>query len=255
MYVRPHELLRPYIANYTITFPNQNTISDNYTVIPSGSATLVFSFNGKEIKNCLFGAATKIHKVGAQANRMTFLVIIEFQPYGLHQFVRMQQSELTDLILPVDTVDRTICQTIYSALEQSQNIYELLSALDNVFLSCLGKQMINSELALVLEQIINSCGNITVKLLSSQVHYSERHLNRIFNQSIGLNIKSFSRLVRINKAIRLLKKPRNSMAQAALQSGFFDQPHFIHEFQSICSVTPQEYLKNMSDFYNEICKF
>ncbi|WP_434284261.1 AraC family transcriptional regulator [Clostridium botulinum] len=32
--------------------------------------------------------------------------------------------------------------------------------------------------------------------------------------------------------------------------GYFDQSHFIRDFKQICDVSPNLFLKNMSDFYN-----
>ena len=56
-----------------------------------------------------------------------------------------------------------------------------------------------------------SAGNITVQKLSNDIHYSERQLNRIFRQHVGASAKSFSRLIRINHAFRLLKKSHVSL--------------------------------------------
>lgn len=255
LYVLPNELLRSFIANYTITFPNKNMISENYTIIPSGGATIVFSFDGNGIQDTLFGAATKTQLVGKKANCSQCLLIIEFHPYGLRQFIKTQQSELTDSLIPLSIVDPLLYQRIYCTFEQAANIYELISALDNIFLAYTGGLTIKSELVLAVDKIVHRSENITVKELSNQVYYSERHLNRIFRDSIGINVKSFTRLVRINKTIRLLKSQQLSLMQVALQAGFYDQSHFIHEFMSICKTTPIEYIKNMFDYYNEICKF
>jgi AraC-like DNA-binding protein len=98
-------------------------------------------------------------------------------------------------------------------------------------------------------------GNIRNKELSNVSNYSERHLNRIFDQYMGMNIKSFSRLVRINKAIQFLHNHQNSITATGSFAGFYDLSHFIHDFKSTCDMTPQEYIKNMSDFYSEIAKF
>lgn len=50
LYVLPDTALNPYISNYTLTFPNENIISDQYTVIPHGSSTLVFHFDGNKME-------------------------------------------------------------------------------------------------------------------------------------------------------------------------------------------------------------
>lgn len=255
LYVLPNEMLRSYIANYTITFPNKYIISESYTVIPSGGATIVFCFDGNEVRANLFGASTKTHVVGEKANCSQCLLIVELQPYGLHKFIRIRQSELKNIVLPMNMVDLSLYQKIYSLFEQSQNIYELISSLDAIFLSYIGRQMVKSELVLTVDKIIHTSGKISVKELANQVYYSERHLNRIFGDTIGINVKSFTRLVRVNKAIRMMKNPSFNMTQIAAQTGFYDQPHFNHEFKAVCNITPQEYINNMSDYYNEICKF
>ena len=55
IYVLPHPGLLEWISNYTITFPNGKIISDDYTVMPHGSATLVFTFDGNNLCSNLFG--------------------------------------------------------------------------------------------------------------------------------------------------------------------------------------------------------
>ena len=39
-YFSPSEQLKTMISNYTITFPVKGVISDDYTIVPHGSATL-----------------------------------------------------------------------------------------------------------------------------------------------------------------------------------------------------------------------
>lgn len=254
MYLLPHTALRNWISNYTITFPNKNMISDNYTVIPHGSATLVFSCNGNGISGNLFGPATKLCVVGSNANKFDMLFIIEFQPAGLYAFTGIQQKELADHTIPFELIDAMLNRLIRSLLNDACGIYELITGLDRLLLSNLHVAY-PSELNQATQMIIENTGNISGKELSGAVYYSERHLNRIFDQCLGMSTKSFSRLVRINKAIRLLRNPRHSITYACNVTGFYDLPHFIHDFKTVCELTPQEYRNNMSDFYSEIAKF
>lgn len=254
IYLLPHPALRNVISNYTITFPNQSMLSDKYTVIPHGSATLVFLINGRESYSSLFGPAVKPCMVGNQANRFELLLIIEFQPAGLYAFTGINQKELTDQVIPFDLINAGLNKTITEMIEFSRNMMELVNKLDQVLLTNL-LMPYPHELQLATQLINDTFGNISNKELSGAVYYSERHLNRIFDQCLGMNIKSFSRLVRINKAIRLMSNPRNSITYSGEFAGFYDLPHFIHDFKSVCGLTPQEYLCSMSDFYSEIAKF
>ena len=66
----------------------------------------------------------------------------------------------------------------------------------------------------------------------------------------------FSRLVRINHSINMFKNIdyENCLNMTHLL-GYFDQSHFIRDFKQICGITPNSFLKSMSDFYNEPFKY
>ena len=254
IYILPHPELRSWISNYTITFPNKNMMSDNYTVIPHGSATLVFSCNNKGIHGELFGTMTKPVIVGKKANLCNIIFIVEFQPAGLSVLTGIKQKELIDKIVPFETINLELNRLIVETLKTSDSINELINNVNKLFLLNQNNKCPN-ELQFSIKKIIDNIGNITVKELANEVFYSERQLNRIYEQYLGMNIKSFSRLVRVNKAIKLMYNPNNNVTDVCNLSGFYDLPHFIHDFKSVCGLTPQEYRHNMSDFYSEIAKF
>lgn len=254
IYILPHPSLRGQISNYTITFPNKNIISDNYTVIPHGSATLVFSYDRNGLHGDLFGPLTKACVVGGLANQCDMLLIIEFQPAGLYAFTGVNQKELTNQTLPFELIHSTLNGLILKTLESSGHLKELIICLDRLLLQNWNATH-SSTLQIATKLILETTGNISCKELSASVYYSERHLNRIFEHYLGINAKAFSRMVRINKAIRLMQHSQDSITCASFETGYYDLPHFIHDFKSVCGKTPQEYRNNMSDFYSEIAKF
>ncbi len=252
IYLLPHAALQKWISNYTITFPNN--FPGNYSIIPHGSATLVFSTNNGEVSGSLFGPITRVCQVGSTPNFSEMLFIIEFQPAGLYTFTGISQNEIVDGIFPFAQMNIVLNRLIVGALMSASTIHEFITEVEKILLTYSHKEQ-PSELNMAVHSIIDTMGNIRNKELSIVTNYSERHLNRIFNQYLGMNIKSFSQLVRINKAIRILREQQNSITNAGSFVGFYDLPHFIHDFKSACNITPQEYLKNMSVFYSEIAKF
>ncbi|HKL98914.1 MAG TPA: helix-turn-helix transcriptional regulator [Mobilitalea sp.] len=255
IYLLPHPALKSWISNYTITFPIKGMMSNEYTIMPHGSPTLVMSSDGNQTFCTLFGPMTKPICVGNEANQFKLLFIVEFQPAGYYAFSGMPQKELTDCIYSFKNVNPTMNSLMAQHLENAHDINYFVSEIDKMFLAHLKVAIYRPEFSIANQIILNSGGQTHVRELSHSVYYSERHLGRIFEEYIGVCIKPFSRLVRINKAIQLLKRPQCSITQAYLQTGFYDIPHFIHEFKSVCGITPQKYQDNMSDFYNEIAKF
>lgn len=254
MYLLPHPALRDWISNYTVTFPGSDMISNHYTVIPHGCATLVCSCDETGMSSRLFGPATAACSVGEQANQAEMLFIIEFQPAGLYAFTGIPQKELSDRAFSPSDLSFGLDKRIIENTEKARSAYEMIRDMDSLLLANV-KASLSPELHVSVHNIVQNMGSLSVKELSDTVYYSQRHLNRLFSQCIGMNTKTFSRLVRINSAIRLLHNPQNSITNACNLSGFYDLPHFIHDFKSVCGISPQEYRREMSDFYSEIAKF
>lgn len=253
-YFSPCEQLRTFISNYTITFPDQGLISDDYTVVPHGSATLVFTHDGFKLQSQLFGPSSKPYQVGRSANECKSIFIIEFQPAGLYIFTGIKQKQLIDQIIPFKEIDPLLDTSIKKNLCDAVTAEELLANIESVLL-CNQPYQYPAEFSLAMRLIIQRRGNISLKELTQETFYSERHLNRLFHHYLGFNIKHFSRIVRINRAIHLLHNKRNSLAYIAREFEFYDVSHFIKDFKAVCGITPQKYRENMSDFYSEIAKF
>ncbi|MFQ4260214.1 UNVERIFIED_CONTAM: AraC family transcriptional regulator [Clostridioides difficile] len=254
VYLLPCIQLRNWISNFTISFPNQTIISDNYTIIPHGSVTLVFFYDATGLHSLLFGPTTKPKTVGNIANRCDVILIIEFQPAGFFPLIGIQQSELIDKVVPFSIINTSLDLEIKKIFNESLSIDKLILKLEELLISNI-KIEYSYEFILAIQLIIQNSGNISSQEISKKVFYSSRHLNRLFNQYLGLSMKSFSRLVRINKSIKLLNNNKISLMYICNELGFYDIPHFIKDFKIVCGITPQKYRANMSDFYSEIAKF
>ena len=252
--LRPHPGLRAYIANYNITFPTTELLSAGITTIPSGCATLTIEQDNRGVSITLDGPATKPYIELFSGTEGKQLVSIEFKPAGLYALTGISQNELLDQSIEFEAVYPKLSRLISEALEKARSIPDLANSLDFLFL----KNMYGAyhpQLNPTLQSIVDSAGNVAVKSLSDDIHYSERQLNRIFKEQVGISAKSFSRLIRINKSFRLLKKPQKSLGFVSDVMGFHDLSHFIRDFKSVCGVTPQEYRNKMSDFYINTTKF
>ena len=245
----PHPLLRTYISNYSITFPTQSLMSGGFTALPCGCSTLTISSDGKNLSADLDGPTTKPYILGSEATLPEMMITIEFRPAGLYALTGINQSELTDQTISLEAINHALSKSISDVIEQAESVHELIYNLDLLLLANV-RTAYRPELMLALHSIKECAGNVSVKQLSGNTHYSERQLNRIFNQFVGTGTKSFSRLIRINNTFRLLKKTDKSLAYVSDISGFHDLSHFINDFKLVCGVTPQEYRSNMSDFYN-----
>jgi AraC-like DNA-binding protein len=251
LYIPPHKLLRPYISNYTVTFPSQQSMPDAYTVLPSASATMVIAASSSGFVSSLRGVDTRASRVGDHANKMKLLLLIEFMPGGLHPFIPADQAELLDASFSLFDLDKGLKKAIENELDKVGSIDALGQALDGIFLSRLLRLGGENCVSAMMRHIAGRHGAVSARELSQMFFYSEKQIRRLFARSVGVGPKTFSRIVRVNHALRFLEDGPQKIADAAIQAGFFDQPHLNHDLREICGLTPQAYLQNMSVFYND----
>lgn len=254
VYVAPHPLLSPYIANYTVTCPSHGAMADDYTILPTASATLSYAIGNNAVTGGLRGINTKAVTVGSHANQFETLLLIEFHPAGLYPLIRIPQSELLDASFAFAHLSAQLNQEILDAVNAAEGIHSLKSRLDRLFLSRLADAAIHPSLLNAVKVIMDMHGAVSGHALSQTVFLSERQLERIFMQHLGTGVKTFSRIVRVNHSLHLLQAADGSISGLAAEAGYHDQSHFIRDFQALCGITPQGYLKRMSVFYNDAFK-
>ncbi|MCC0644964.1 MULTISPECIES: helix-turn-helix transcriptional regulator [unclassified Clostridioides] len=254
IYISPHKLLRPYIAHYTITVQDKNSI-ENLTLIPDASGCMVFEFSKKGINSKFWGATTKTTIVKNDIENILFRVFVEFLPCGVYYLTGFPQIESADLIIPVKDFNTQLDLETNSIFEKSSTLEELIEQFDRLFLSYLFKSNIKDLTIPILIDARKQNSIMSVKNIAQISCYSERHLNRIFNNSLGMSVKTYLRLLRINMVLQEIQSNKMSFTTLAQNIGYYDQSHFINDFKSICGVNPTTYIKNLSDFYNEKYKF
>lgn len=94
------------------------------------------------------------------------------------------------------------------------------------------------EAAKLLEGSSSSVGTVAERLGTS-----ERHLRRLFQETLGIGPKAYAKLTRFHRALRFARASRASgWAGIAASAGYYDQAHLIAEFRSLAGVTPRELL-------------
>ncbi|MBK7407163.1 MAG: AraC family transcriptional regulator [Saprospirales bacterium] len=74
--------------------------------------------------------------------------------------------------------------------------------------------------------------------------YSKMHTNRMFKDWFGLPPGKLLRYQQFNHAIQLIHQSDLSLTQVGLESGFYDQAHFIRVFEEFARMTPGHYKNN-----------
>ncbi|MET0266124.1 MAG: DUF6597 domain-containing transcriptional factor [Duganella sp.] len=93
---------------------------------------------------------------------------------------------------------------------------------------------------LALHTLDASDGNVRIEALAAALRVSRQHLAGQFRERVGLSPKLYARICRFRRATAALKHGLPpDWAQLALECGYFDQSHLIHDFQEFAHCAPE----------------
>lgn len=100
--------------------------------------------------------------------------------------------------------------------------------------------------------IILRNGKISQEELIEGANVSIRHFRRVFKKVIGVPPKYFCKVIQLNSVFQLMhNKNKEKMHLLALDCGYFDQSHFINDFNKIIGDTPENFLQGDQAFLKE----
>jgi AraC-like DNA-binding protein len=93
-----------------------------------------------------------------------------------------------------------------------------------------------------IRDLLQTTKNDSIKTIAANHGFSERKLERITREYTGFTPVKLFRIARFQKAAASFghTKPR-TLTQLALDCGYYDQAHFIHEFKLFSGYSPREY--------------
>jgi AraC-like DNA-binding protein len=101
----------------------------------------------------------------------------------------------------------------------------------------------NAKLALAAADRLS---NASVNAVAHDLGVSERHLRRVFRETVGVSPKTFAKLVRFHRALRAARQDSFAgWASIAGAAGYYDQAHLIAEFRALAGVTPRALLREL----------
>ena len=77
--------------------------------------------------------------------------------------------------------------------------------------------------------------------LARMTHLSRSHFSRTFNSVVGMPLRGYIRELRLKHAYALLLKGNLSLTAVAVESGFYDLPHFDKAFRRRLGISPRAF--------------
>lgn len=148
-------------------------------------------------------------------------------------------GEFTNQLAPLDNLESDT--GVYDQLKLCADKNALFDCLERYLLKKLFKKHNDPMVYSLAKQIINNPTREALNLNTSALGLSRRRIEQRFIISTGLSMGAFTRKVRFQKAVQLLKEKRAGINLTAigLQAGYYDQAHFISDFKAFSGLSPK----------------
>lgn len=262
--VLPDPSLRDYIRQYTfVDFPLAQTRQMEFTVMPS-SHTRMILFLGEpslcEEKNS-WKAVDRYSLTGFVSRPHVFVptdtlrqVMVHFTAWGVQPFVDFPLAEITDTRADLKYIFKYDLDRLYAAISRAETVQNKAGVLNLFFKHQLLKVRQTDWRAKMLAQyILQTHGTVRLEDICKKLYIGERTAQRLVHHAVGVNFKFFARIVRLEHVRHLMAREPAFLTDVAIQAGYFDQAHFIHDFRGAFGESPLAYLKRQQKLvWNQI---
>lgn len=174
---------------------------------------------------------------------------IRLQPAASALIPGVKLPALRERIIPLGDLDpgfalalsRTVRAS--SATESESRLWQLLE-------SRLASPPLDESVEKSVAALDDACGQVRISDLAGMLGLPMRRLQARFQASVGLTPKEYSRVLRLQSAIRLIDADRAPLANIAVDVGFCDQAHATRELQSLTGLTPARLSKALREQRN-----
>lgn len=234
--IPPAGILKKYVKHFYI-FNSRD--SNPERILPLG--TVEITVNLKEGGNDILitNPGTSSYFVIPKALKRT--VGICLQPWGLYGLFKLSPAEIAYSKYPLQDILQPQFDELIHRVGDSTSPREIIATLQQCLVRC-GESRDYEIIRDAVSHIHRYHGQVQLPELFKRYYLTPRRLEQIFERSIGMSLKKYTRLKRFHFAVTQLKKETNLTA-LALNSGYYDQSHFIHEFSEFAGVSPRAFLK------------
>ena len=227
-------------------------------IIPDGFPEIIFHFgrpceinlSGKwelQGKNLLAGQIKKFFHLRNTGEAS--MLGVKLKPTALTQAFNIAMTDLTDKVENLDLISNQKLKDLTSNVRSQLSFDDSIAAVSRFFE---GLPLRSEPINKAVEIVFTSRGMEPVSGIAGKLCISERQLERLFKEYVGLSPKFYSRVVRFSTIFQLKEKGDQSWMDLTYEAGFADQSHFIRNFKSFTGEDPTGYGfgdKNMANFF------
>ncbi len=250
--VAPEGRLADYVRAVWTVDTAESHAKSAQPVVPDGCPELIFNL-GDPIHR-LRGPEHDVHDRPMLAGQITgaihlrpqgrvALVGVRLHPWALHAFLGVGAAELRDGIVPLGSVVGAALHRQLDQLATDGVPMAFADRVTQVLARHASSRPAPSAAAISVYRALRHASRhgsrATVRGVAKSLGRSERQLQRVFEESVGLSPKLYLRMIRVQRALRFAERePVRSWGEVSARCGFYDQSHLTREFLQFAGCAP-----------------
>lgn len=267
-HIEPIEELKPYLKNVWVVDGLKSTTESTHKMIPYGCMDMVFiekgsvyylSDNGNEIKldySFFSGQITKPYFL--KYSKKTRIIGFGFHPHTAHYITQSPSNHFTNQIISADDIfsaSSSLNSLIKKKLNAKLTLKEKIINLQELIYSTIVLSVWEDEkvpyVIHCIKSMINDKGIFNLQKASKKLGISERYVQLLFNQYIGISPTKYANIIKFLNCIKYLKETDKSLLEICYKLEYYDQPHFINDFKRFSGMPPKKYINVKSQLIDD----
>ena len=237
-------------------------------VLPSGTAQLIVNLkedrtrvyhpesgNGSMTACCgtvLSGISTRYCVIDTAEQEC--VAGVSFHPGGTAPFFRVPAHEMRDRGVPLEFLwGRRGAADLREQLLAARTPAEKLDAMERAMALAWNAGGLDPAVAFALDAFHRRPHAASIAAVTGRIGLSPKRFIERFKAAVGVAPKHYCRIRRFQRALEGAERGRRvDWTRIAVDCGYFDQAHFIHDFRRFAGITPTGYDAGRTEFRNHV---
>lgn len=245
---KPDNNLSRYVDSFWF-FRNNTEQTIRFPVVPDGCSDIIFYLKQSNVLdgvNETFVTGIMESSELVPVSRHMELFGIRFKPGILGYLLKTDMNSIKDNMVNLSQLNSQLSGLlrINSSASDDSIIADISRILEKVLL----ETYVDFVFVELVEKIVDE-PEVSIQELAESYGCSIKSLQRIFCKRLGITPKKFARIMRFQKAHKLIgKEGIADLVMVALSSGYYDQAHFNRDYKKLTGFYPSS--ETMSILYN-----
>ena len=236
-------------------------------ILPTGAAQLIVNLKEDQTRlydpesphrwvatsgSVLSGVQSRFQII--DTSEQEYVAGVAFRPGGTVPFMRMPAHEAGDADIPLEAIwGQRRTAALRERILESGSSDARLDALEASLREIWTPPGMHRAVSFALAAFDRAPLTTSVAAVTGVIGLSAKRFIERFKIEVGMTPKRYCRIRRFQRALTLVNQGRHvDWTRVALDCGYFDQAHFIHDFRSFAGLTPTAYQSARTAFQNHV---